>query len=414
MSSEKHWLSTYLTYKAHDTGIAREDIFSDEGPERALYYLIQPTGYMYGMPSENSELLSNVEADENIHAQLVLLDTLINVAFLYKKEQVATPGLLLKIITDVVDYYTEVYDEINVGKTNWFGKAKDIKEVVIKVLNKRIAISGKGSANVWKASFNQAQFFIDAYIFAQWQHTSPDDVLKDYFRQEKVEISYNTLKVMSAAAHANKSVEKEEEYLFMSFIENSGLPAEKKRIAQEYFEHGLAIQDIPVERTEPWALRKFYFELATLTIWSDRKLDSEEFNFLKALNESLGFEAHDLNKSLIAVEGFLLQHWNNARGPGQGFLNLAEDYITRVSRLTTEYKTHFITALKNNNHIIDLIVKGSSKELTQLERDEIRQHILKILHGLPPLKIIFLPHQFFTYQNLLRVIPKEVIDSLQA
>ena len=48
-----------------------------------------------------------------------------------------------------------------------------------------------------------------------------------------------------------------------------------------------------------WILKKFFLEIAILTIWADKKVEQEELDFLKRFCHYLGFSDDDLENSMI-------------------------------------------------------------------------------------------------------------------
>lgn len=418
--SNKGWLKAFLDYREQQflntSGDHSMNIGQD--PEHSFYGIIQPTGIMYGQPVQNLGDLDTSQWSAKEKVKILLIDSLLNIAALYNDTDVSSPDgyhrRMIQTLESINSFYEKVYPETSVSATNWLGKKKDIILLTEQLIDKRINMAMNDKNNFWLAFFNRNQLFLDIYIFGQWSHTKPDEILEEFFRGEKDELSYNAVKVMAAAAHANCHIEEEEESLFELFIDSLGMATEKKRVAKEYFTHGLGIQDIPVDSSDPWIIRKYLLELALLTVWSDKKVDDSEIQFLNQFNDSLGFSAEDLDKSMIAIEGFVLENWSelDSLQSRKNFEEVSGEYIHRVSAIVEKFQKRIFNDIITDKPLVELIKKGNSSNLTENEKTEITNKLVKILGNIPVFKVIALPHSFLNYSNVLRIIPAEVIKAI--
>ncbi len=418
--SKKGWLAEFLEYRkqnfAHDLTVEKTKIGQD--PEHSFYGIIQPTGLMYGFPVQVIRDLENETWQVKDRVKVLLINSLFDIASLYTTHKIQNASAyhetLMETLVNVNTFYEKVYPECAISNKNWLGKKKDPIQVAEQVIEKRVNMTVQNSTNFWLDFFNRSQLFLDVYIFGQWSHTKPDEVLQEFFKSEKEELSYNAVKVMSAAAHSNSHIEAEERALFNHFIDSSGMPSEKKRVAKEYFEHGLGIQDIPIEETDPWVIRKFFFELALLTIWSDKKVDESELEFLNSFNKSLGFSQDDQDKSMMAMEGFVLENWRHLESlqDKKDFEQVSNEYLLRLSAVAVKFKNRLQNEALNDPELVRLIKKGNATPLDENEQQSVEDKFKAILSNVPALSVIALPHGFLNYQNVLKVIPKEVIVAI--
>ncbi|UII33876.1 hypothetical protein LVD17_08615 [Fulvivirga ulvae] len=418
--SKKGWLKEFLHYRKNLFVRSKEFEKTKKGqhPDQSFYGMIQPTGIMYGYPVHVYDLELDYGWKKLDTVKVLLADSFINIAELYASAPVDTADAFYRLMYETMDsvnhFYNAVYPEISTSFTNWLGQKKDVLLITEKILDKRLDIIFKKSSNFWTDFFNHSQLFLDIYIFGQWSHTNPDRVLLEFFKDEKEELSYTAVKVMAAAAHANKHVESEEEKLFEHFIENSGLPAEKRRVANEYFGHGLAIQDISVAESDPWVIRKYFLELAILTVWSDKMVEEIEWEFLNNFNRSLGFSGEDFDSSMIAVEGFVLQNWHqlDSLQLKKDHQAISEDYVGRIARITEKYINRIKLEMSDDHELIEILRKGKVSELSKDEKEILRHKFIGILKAIPSFRVIALPKDFLSYEILLRVIPKSVIAEM--
>src|SRR5690606_11373322 len=110
-------------------------------------------------------------------------------------------------------------------------------------------------------------------------------------------------------------------------------------------------------------------EIAALTLWADRKMEEEELEFLRSFCRYLNFSDEDLENSLIAVEGFVLEHWDQlARLQNKpDFQQVSEQFISRVSSLAEKNQGRIMKELESSREVMNLIKKARSNELTPSE-----------------------------------------------
>lgn len=404
---EKGWLKNYIEdLKNSDKAVL--NLKKGRDPEHSLYHLLQPTGFMYGRP------VGITPGSKSAAPAVTLIDTLFKTAIVFDPSfNQITDDWVQEILESIRDYYSELY-EASVGGKNWFGKTRNLEEIIEKIAEKRIQAITSSKKNFWSSIYKQSLLFIDVYIFGQWRHTRPDSVLKEFFKNEKEELIFNALKVMAAAAHANAHIAENERKLFKQFIDNADLPSEKRRVAWEYFTHGIAIQDIPIDSTDPWSIKKYYLELGVLTVWSDHKIDQAEKQFLEKLYSSMGLETQEFEKSVIAVQSFLLGNWETLEviNKRQDFDTLKDDFIDRFKQQVENYASRFENAIRANSDLMMLLLQASKADLSQEEEEKVNDALLNELRQLPPFRAILLPKTFFTYANTVRILPKGIVKSL--
>lgn len=418
--SKKGWLREFLQYRKNI--FVKSEEFEKtrlgQDPEQSFYGLIQPTGIMYGYPFFISDIDKYDQWSPVDKVKVLLADSFINIAELYNTKTITTEEEFWQLIHDTMDsvnhFYNGVYPELSISLTNWLGQKKDVLTVTERLLEKRVRHTFKDEQNFWSEFFHHTQLFLDIFIFGQWSHTKPDKILLEFFKEEKEELSYTAVKVMAAAAHANENIESEEEKLFEHFIHNCGFPAEKRRVAAEYFEHGPGIQDLPVEPTDPWVIRKFFLELAILTVWSDKKVENVEWAFLFSFNKSIGFSDEEFDGSMMAVEGFVLQNWDHLDSlkEKKDHLDVGKDYISRVAKVTEKFKTRIKKEIQEDKHLCEILQKGSTNELSVEEKEYIRKQIIAALKSTPTFRVISLPDSFLTFETILQILPKDIINDI--
>lgn len=410
---EKGWLKEYLEF--------RKDLLKDltlkkkgSHPEHSLYSIIQPTGLMYGQTVGHIEHPNAGEWGEKDKMKILLAESLISSSLLFYDKPVNNPEELsqvfFKTIENIGNFYNNIFPELATPSKTLFGKRRSPLELAEKILEKRIDRTTDFKGNFWIYFFHNSLLFLDVFIFGQWIHTNADRIVADFFRYEREELRFSIVKVIAAAAHSDNVVDYEERKLFEYFIQGTDLAGDKKKEALQIFEKGVEIDSINLPSENSWILKKFFLEIAILTTWADKKVEKAEQDFLKQFSYYLGFTDEDLENSMIAIEGFVLEHWEQLEylQGKQDYNRVSEHFINRISKITEKNKSRLLKEIQNSEDILMLLKKARTEELTHDESERIRQELLVILKTIPTFVIISLPQRFLTLPMLLKILPKNL------
>ena len=412
--NEKGWLKEYLEF--------RKDLLKDltekksSHPEHSLYSIVQPTGIMYGQSLGHIDLPDSDEWDDKDKMKILLAESLISSSLLFYNKQVTTPEELsqvfLKTIEDVGNFYNNIFPELATPGKTLFGKKRSALEVAEKILDKRVERTSNFQGNFWLYFFHNSLLFLDIFIFGQWIHTNADKIVADFFRYEREELRFSIVKVIAAAAHSDNVVDFEERKLFEFFIQSTDMSAEKKKEAAQIFEEGVAVEEMSLPSENSWILKKFFLEVAILTTWADKKVENTEQDFLRRFCDTIGFTDEDLENSLIAIEGFVLEHWEQLEylQNKQEYSQVSEHFINRVAKIAEKNKIRLIKGIKESEDILMLLKKARTEELTPAESERIRQELILTLKTIPTFVIISLPQRFLTLPMLLKILPKSLFS----
>jgi hypothetical protein len=413
--NEKGWLKEYLDFRKDLlVGITGDAARKSSHPEHSLYRIIQPTGLMYG---HSVGALTHPEQetwDDKDKMKILLAESLISSSLLFHEKATKDPGeisnVIVKTLENIGNFYNNIFPELSTPAKTLFGRKKTPLELAEKILDKRIERTGDFEGNFWTYFFHNSLLFLDVFIFGQWIHTNADRIVADFFRYEREELRFSVVKVIAAASHANKEVVYEEKKLMEFFLHSTDLSAEKRKEAVKIFEQGIEISEINLPSENSWILRKFFLEMAVLTIWADKKVEQAELDFLKRFSVHLGFNEEDLENSMIAIEGFVLEHWEQLEylQNKQDYNQVSESFIKRVARIAEKNKGRLMKELQNSDDIMNLLRKARSNELTLEEKERMRKELIQILKTVPTFVIISLPQKFLTLPILLKILPKNL------
>jgi len=202
-------------------------------------------------------------------------------------------------------------------------------------------------------------------------------------------------------------VEFEERKLLEYFLQSANLSADKKKEAVSIFEKGIQVEEINLPTNNSWILKKYFLEMAILTIWADKKVDGNEQEFLRRLCAHLTFSEDDLENSMMAIEGFVLEHWEklNYLQNKQDYDQVSERFIKRLSRVTANHKSKLLKEVQGNKDLLALLKKAKSSELTDTEKKAMQEQLIVVLKAIPTFVVISLPQRFLTLPVLMRILP---------
>jgi hypothetical protein len=415
---EKGWLKEYLEFRKDILKDLNENVKQSVHPEHSLYRVIQPTGLMYGQPVNKIDFPESEEWDEQDRIKILLAESLISSSLLFHEKPIKNPDelsqVILKSLEKIGNFYNTIFPELATPTKTLFGKKKSPLELAEKILDKRIERSAEFSKNFWTQFFHNSLFFLDIFIFGQWIHTNADRIVSDFFKFESEELRFSVVKVIACAAHANANVEYEERRLLDFFLQSTDLSPEKKKEAKALFHEGISIEEINLPTNNSWILKKYFIEIAILTIWADKRVEDSEMEFLKKLSNHLGFSEDDLENSLMAIEGFVLEHWEQLTSlqNKQDYQEVSERFISRMNKVASVHKNRLLKEAHESKDLMTLLARAKSHELTKSEKVQMQDMLIGILKSIPTFVIIALPQRFLTLPMLLKILPQNFFSEV--
>lgn len=412
---DKGWLKEYLEFRKDLLQeLTTEDGHKGSHPEQSLYRVIQPTGLMYGQSVGDITLPEHEKWNEKDRMKILLAESLISSSLLFYDKPIRDVDELsrvfFKTLESIGNFYNNIFPELSTPAKTLFGKRKSPLEVAEIILNKRIEHTSSYEGNFWTYFFHNTLLFLDVFIFGQWIHTNADKIVADFFRYEREELRFSVVKVIASAAHANKEIAYEEKKLFEYFLQSTDFSSERRKEAQRIFEEGITVEEINLPSENSWILKKFFLEIAILTLWADKKVEQSELDYLKTFCGYLGFAEEDLENSMLAIEGFILEHWVQLEHlqNKQDYHQVSNDFIQRVSKITERNKSRLVKEMQADAEVVELMKKARANELTNEERERMREKLIQILKTIPTFVIIALPQKFLTLPILLKILPKNL------
>ena len=409
--NEQGWLKDFIELRKVQLKQLNLESQKTSHPEYSLYRIIQPTGLMYGQSVGALDLEESKKWTERDRMKILLAECLLSSSVLFYEKPLKTDidfeRIITKTIENINNFYNSVFPELSTSAKTLFGRKKLPIEIAERVIEKRIELSIENKNNFWAQFFQNSLLFLDIFIFGQWIHTNADKIVADFFKYEKEELRFSVVKVIAGAAHSNVIVEFEEKKLLEYFLNSSGLPAEKRKEAQIIFDKGIEIQAMNLPTNNSWILKKYFLEMAILTMWADKKVDDVEINFLRELCSYLNFNEDDLESSLMCIEGFVLEHWEqlNMLQNKKNYNEVSEQFLRRISKIIERNKTRLMREVRDSQPAMNLLLEAKYHELTEAENIAMQELLLSLIKKLPSLAITPLPERFLTLSVLQRILP---------
>jgi hypothetical protein len=408
---EKGWLKEYLDFRKELLRDITSESKRASHPEHSLYRIIQPTGLMYGQPIGIKDLPNSDSWDEKDRMKILLAESLISSSLLFHDKAIATPDdlskVMMKALENIGGFYNTIFPELATPSKSLFGRRKSPLELAEKILDKRIEYTSAFDTNFWVQFFHNSLLFLDIFIYGQWIHTNADRIVSDFFKYEREELRFSVVKVIACAAHANLTIEYEERRLLEFFLQSTELPMDKKREAKKIFDEGISLAEINLPTNNSWILKKYFLEIAILTIWADKRVEASELDFLKELCVHLGFSEDDLDNSMLALEGFVLENWDNLNylQNKQTYDQVSEQFVERMEKITCANKKRLLKEVQESKELMELLRKARTIELSESEKQRMQELLMLALKTIPTFVLISLPQKFLTLPLLLKILP---------
>ncbi|MEO0899174.1 MAG: LETM1 domain-containing protein [Bacteroidota bacterium] len=411
------WLRAYMIYRSrrwknHEPPVAVEVLKQYASPYQYLYYLLQPTGLMYGYPVRFIEdpHPQIEEWSEKDKLKVLLAEAFIDLGlYYYQREEESLYQYMKRIVADVLEFYKEHYKLYSKYPLKTLKKKGNPIKQLEYVMDKRIN-NDYDWRNIWATFFHNSLLFFDLIYFVKWKEG------ENIFAEEgpsklRIDTRANILRVIAAAAHSDQLITPFESELFYFFLHSASLPAPQKRQAEAAFKKGIELNDIDLSGFTSWILKKYHLELAILTTYVKQKVSPEEYAFLQHFSDKLGLGEEELHLSMSNIENFVKESWEEVHylQIKQNYRFVSEQFIRRMRILVRKNQRMIREEIEESRELVHLLRQSRQRELTPYEWEKIRQQLLDILRSIPAFAIFMMPLGSITLPILLRIVPKSML-----
>ena len=427
---KKGWLKQYIQTRNHHA-LHREFTrvttikASNESPEQLLYQLIQPTGLLYGYPTQlpyeyksllravNDDKLSLQDKNKIILLESLLYSALTSERYQQLKTEVDVADAFLEAAHRVGTYYKSMYQNLNTKyKSLFFYRERRGMDLTEYILDSRTNYESQ-EGRFWTVFINSSLLFIDILFFHPWISAYQSPERQQEIAQQHEQMRLQLLKTMVVAAYANETIEKEEERLVTYYLDAALFSEELRATSVNLLKEGLTMADLDTESLHSPVLKKYLLELAVLVVSADNIVTDSEEAFIECFCEKLALLPHEAEGSILTVESFMYAHWQNigyARHREEPDA-LRQHLLARLKKMGKSYRKELQAIIRKDQAVYQLLQSAQQNNLRTEERKRLRQGLLKAFDQLPVFAPNTLPVSFLTYSVLLEILPTDVTTS---
>ena len=425
------WLGRYLAFRRgqpfperlHSTGARLvEDDSVHNRMDETIYYFIQPTGIMYGLPTQlpdpgvvfpKSEYHSSQD-----WALLAFLESLFGCLVadrcfllegLREEEDRLTPAI------DVAAQYF-LHDQSGAPE----GMFSSLSRIIRRTdrLESALLHQIRPPYNRFRTPqlFSNSYLFMDLYNCILWQRNAlmgggGPDMLDELVQGQRAQ-KHALIRLVIAAGWSDDMLSRYESYLVAQLIRGSRLPAMEQRELQQIAQQGITLDKIELPPM-PWLLRRFILELIMLMVLIDEEFNQHELAFVEAMIERLGLWPVEMEQSRTALELFLMnQHDRLVYLDWRPSLFGIGDRLRERATLAVRANLHrIVTEIRETQELYMLLMKSTRQKLDAEEKAKVRQQLMDILKTIPALAIFALPGGSIALPIVIRLLPFNILPS---
>ena len=130
----------------------------------------------------------------------------------------------------------------------------------------------------------------------------------------------------------------------------------------------------------------------------------------------MDFNEDDLENSMMAIEGFVLEHWNELDylQNKQDYKQVSDQFVKRLSRITNNNKNRLLKEVQDSEELMRLLRRAKVDELNESEKTRMHMLLIAALKTIPTFVIVSLPQRFLTLPMLLKILPTNFFADVAA
>jgi len=308
----------------------------------------------------------------------------------------------MAFIESLLDFYEKHSAKNPLNVVNYVMKESD-SEKVERILSKQTEIKLNLLANKWWInSLHNVFVYINVILYNRFLNEENPNTLDLY-----ADYAYNGLTAMTMAAYSDGVLDNKEKSMFSVFLASANLPEEYKSRATLQLKSGAYFEDFTATVNEDWFLQRYILDLSILTIFSGHEPSELEHTFLMNLSEKFNIPENEFDEHLVMIENFVLL--NHDKTP---FLSSTKSYERVYSSISKRWgkvimrnKDKLASELKESKHLVSLIKKSTTEELSKEEKDMVKTQFMDIAKSVPALAIFMLPGGAVLLPIILKLLP---------
>ena len=350
----------------------------------ALYENLRGLGFAYGINTGIPDFIVPTHAlTQDEQAKINLLYGL------YNTYKISNPDSGFNSFLDsLYKFYHQMGLEVSfLQKVLVGGKKLDQLE---KLIDSRVYPEANLLTKIFNPTLTNSLLFIDILTYRQY--------LKDTLvsRNHASELEYLVLNITYEALDSKRKTASDDKLreLFQSsltFLENPS------------FQEDFRYRDI-LKTYKGTEAAMYFLDVACLTVWDDDVLELQESRFVLNLGTDLSLTPQIIHAAILNVGDF----YSLNAGHLEVFRehNSFDTLTQLVQKLIKRNSKRLQRELSQSRELVYLLSKATVKELTDSERNKIREQLADIFKSIPSLAIFMLPGGAVLLPIFIKLIPR--------
>lgn len=343
---------------------------------------------------EKEEVLSNWTNDEK--TVLLLFESLLMV---YVSENKA--WIKEEFIESLLEFYTQYKDQHSINVFKYF--FKETNQIKLEnILKDRTHVKKTLTNQLWASYFHNSVIYIDVLAFRSFL------IYGKELQESYDKFIQGALQTVAAMSLIDGQIAESEQQILSVYLKASNLKgAGKKKFHQKLDNGEFSIYDIKVPKHAARLYKLYLLDLAVLTIYSDVSVMDEEVECLYQLCKHLEIDEEQLEHSKVIINRFVIK--NNDKIPflhgSSSYEKLYGNFSKRWIKILGRSKDKFVSELKENKELIELVNKSFRQELSNEEKEKVKSQFKDLVKSVPAVAIFMLPGGAILLPIILKIIP---------
>ncbi len=352
-------------------------------PHDSFYEHLRNCGFIYG---SNLFVVNNlIDKKDLTNEELSKINLYSSLQYIHFKS-----GKSINFLESAIAFYKD----IKVHKISFFNSIiinNTTSSTLEKIIHKRVQIDD----NLLTKNFNY--FVINALLYvdvlAYQEYLKKGSISSDYIK--KLEASIETIVLETLNTKINKTPHDES---LIKLVESSLRYQDHVDIS-----YSEAIKNLNSDH-EKWYL----LDIACMSTWSDKTIDSKEQSFLQKLGSDLSLDKTTVDESINSVNTFYSNNKDNIALLSSSNIvkNFYDNSSKMVNKLISRNKKRLKKELVQSKQLVKLISQSTIRDLSEEEQKQLQEQLLDIIKAIPSLAIFLLPGGALLLPIFVKFIPK--------
>ncbi len=392
--SASGWIPKFLTL------VDKQQITKENNDEILFYNHLKKTGFIYGtsIKALSNNPLSNLKITTDEYTKINLFQALV-VTFFIKNPKAE--------LDEAIDTIINFYKTLKKGKTSFLfnltlshSSSNNLEHILTARLQETNSILKKNISSI----LTYTLLYLDILTFKAFLE-NPNQIISYGENLENDIVNYCFL--------ALKAKNNKDKYdLQIIEILETSTPYITLNNEQKSF---YSLEKLTIDNNYNTLEKKYIFDLCCLAIWNDKKLDENEFLFVKQLSTLLSISENEIINTLDQLKYFSETYSKTIKlfEYSNPINQLYKQATETVKLLILRNKNRLIKELKESGELLKLLGQSTVRELNTTEKDKVKEQLLDICKTVPSLTIFLIPGGSLLLPLLVKYIPSLLPSAFQ-